>query len=156
MLHNFPTCFYFVINLPWTWRFIVHEQERTMLSLHRNKLNAVSTTSFVLTAFNFFGQFHIFQQGIVWENLLQQFHKCCTSLHTSKLVAFKPLFSRAIVRQDPMQRKAQCGGLSQIKFLQVLPHILGISPTLRYLEPSYRMRWSLSWTFGFIPPPLEG
>ncbi len=89
MLHNFPTtCFYFVINLPWTWRFIVHEQERKMLSLHRKQLNAVSTKLFVLTAFNFFGQFNIFQQGTVWENLLQQFHECCTSLHTSKLVAF--------------------------------------------------------------------
>lgn len=44
MLHNFPTtyAFYFVINLPWTWRFIVHEQERKMLSLQAKKLNAVS------------------------------------------------------------------------------------------------------------------
>jgi hypothetical protein len=100
MLHNFPTtCFYFIINLPWTWRFIVHEQERKMLSLQ---------LSFVVTAFNFFGRLKIFQQGTVWENLLQQFHESCTSLHTSKLVAFLALFSMAIVRQDLVQRKAQC------------------------------------------------
>ncbi len=100
MLHNFPTtCFSFVINLPWTWHFIVHEQERKMLSLQ---------LSFVVTAFNFFGQLKNFQQGTVWENLLQQLHECCTSLHTSKLVAFLPLFSTAIVRQDLVQRKAQC------------------------------------------------